>query len=51
MCENKSFIPVAGSILLYSKVGGKVLPGLIRRRQTEGDLFLNVNNNNKPSLI
>ncbi|MDE6738048.1 MAG: glycoside hydrolase family protein, partial [Lachnospiraceae bacterium] len=31
---------VADKLLLYNKGGGKVLPGLVRRREEERELFL-----------
>lgn len=36
----RSIETIAAKILLYNKAGGKVLPGLIKRRQAEHDLFL-----------
>lgn len=40
LVKNRSSIQVADAILLYNKAGGKVLPGLVRRRKAERDLFL-----------
>ena len=34
------YLDAASSFLLYDKSGGKVLPGLTRRRKAEKDLFL-----------
>lgn len=36
---------IAEKILLYNKGDGKVLPGLVKRRQAERDLFLSANGN------
>jgi lysozyme len=31
---------IAEGFMMYTKAGGKVLPGLVKRRQAEVDLFL-----------
>lgn len=40
LVRGRSPAEVADSILKYNKGGGKVLPGLVRRRQEERELFL-----------
>lgn len=39
---------IAEKILLYNKAGGTTLPGLVKRRQVEHDLFLKVPEEPKP---
>lgn len=40
LVNGKNSQQVASDLLLYNKAGGKVLPGLERRRRAERDLFL-----------
>jgi GH24 family phage-related lysozyme (muramidase) len=40
LCNGKSLAQIAKDMLLYNKSGGKVLNGLIRRRQAEYNLFI-----------
>lgn len=40
LIENRNVNQIANAILLYNKAGGKVLNGLVKRRQAERDLFL-----------
>lgn len=40
LCANRPADIIADKILLYNKAGGKVLNGLVRRRQAERELFL-----------
>lgn len=40
LCANRTTEQIADKILLYNKAGGKVLPGLTRRREAERELFL-----------
>lgn len=44
--DNATLDAVAADMLAYNKGGGKVLPGLVRRRQAEVDLF----NSNVPDV-
>ena len=39
LCANRTAAEIAEKMLLYNKGGGKVLPGLVRRRQAEQNLF------------
>jgi lysozyme len=39
LCANRTAAEIAEKMLLYNKGGGKVLPGLVRRRKAEQDLF------------
>jgi len=39
LCANRSLTQIAAALLLYNKGGGKVLPGLVRRRAAEKQLF------------
>ena len=50
--ENRNWNPgVPDALKLYNKGGGQVLPGLVRRRQAEADLWLQgLNNAQPPSL-
>lgn len=36
----RTIATIESKMLLYNKAGGKVLPGLVRRRQAEHDLFV-----------
>lgn len=38
--KSRTKAQIAASMLLYNKAGGKVLPGLTKRRQAERELFL-----------
>lgn len=40
LCYGKSTSQIANEITLYNKSGGQVLPGLVRRREAEKELFL-----------
>lgn len=40
LVTGRDYQQIADAMLMYNKGGGKVLPGLIRRRQWEHDLFL-----------
>ena len=40
LVSNRSNAEIANAILLYRKAGGKVLSGLVKRRQDERALFL-----------
>lgn len=40
LVTDRDAITVADKLLLYNKGGGKVLPGLVRRREEERELFL-----------
>lgn len=40
LVAGRDYQQIADAILLYNKGGGKVLPGLVRRRKWEHDLFL-----------
>lgn len=40
LVKGRDYQQIADAILLYNKGGGKVLPGLVRRRKWEHDLFL-----------
>lgn len=40
LVKNRTLPQIADAILLYNKGGGKVLNGLVRRRQAERELFL-----------
>ncbi|MET3943182.1 GH24 family phage-related lysozyme (muramidase) [Paenibacillus sp. PvP094] len=39
LCNDRTISQIAASITKYNKAGGKVLNGLVRRRQAELDLF------------
>ena len=39
LCKDRTAAEIAEKMLLYNKGGGKVLPGLVRRRQAEQELF------------
>lgn len=39
LCKNRTAAEIAEKMLLYNKGGGKVLPGLVRRRKAEQELF------------
>lgn len=39
LCANRTAAEIAEKMLLYNKGGGKVLPGLVRRRKAEQELF------------
>ena len=40
LCRNRNNQQIADALLLYNKGGGKVLPGLTKRRKAERELFL-----------
>lgn len=40
LVQNRTLTQIAAAMLLYTKSGGKVLQGLVRRRQEEHDLFV-----------
>lgn len=40
LIQNRTLSQIADAILLYNKSNGKVLSGLVRRRQAEHDLFI-----------
>lgn len=40
LVQNRTLSQIAAAMLLYNKSGGKVLNGLVRRRQAEHDLFV-----------
>lgn len=40
LVKGRDYRQIADAMLLYNKGGGKVLPGLVKRRQWEHDLFL-----------
>ena len=40
LVKGRDYQQIADAMLLYNKGSGKVLPGLVRRRQWEHDLFL-----------
>ncbi len=40
LCRNRNNKQIADALLLYNKSGSKVLEGLIKRRETERELFL-----------
>lgn len=40
LTQNRTMSQIAAAMLLYTKSGGKVLQGLVRRRQAEYDLFV-----------
>lgn len=40
LCAGRTLEQIAEKMLLYNKGGGKVLPGLVRRRKAEQELFL-----------
>lgn len=40
LCDGRTAAEIAEKMLLYNKGGGKVLPGLVRRRKAERELFL-----------
>lgn len=40
LCKNRTAAEIAEKMLLYNKGGGKVLPGLVRRRNAERELFV-----------
>jgi len=40
LVKGRDYQQIADAMLLYNKGGGKVLPGLVKRRQWEHDLFL-----------
>lgn len=39
LCENRTATVIAEKMLLYNRGGGKVLPGLVKRRKAEQALF------------
>ena len=39
LCKNRTAAEIAEKMLLYNKGGGNVLPGLVRRRKAEQELF------------
>jgi len=39
LCAGRSLTQIASALPLYNKSGGKVLPGLVRRRAAEKELF------------
>lgn len=39
LCANRTAAEIAEKMLLYNKGGGQVLPGLVRRRKAEQELF------------
>lgn len=41
LCANRNKQQIADAMLLYNKAGGRVLQGLVRRRQAERNMFLN----------
>lgn len=40
LCKNRNAKQIADALLLYNKGGGKVLPGLVKRREAERALFI-----------
>lgn len=40
LCKNRNAKQIADALLLYNKGGGKVLPGLVKRREAEKALFV-----------
>lgn len=40
LCADRTNAEIADAMLLYNKAGGRVLPGLTRRREAERKLFL-----------
>ena len=44
LVKNKNLSQIADDILLYTKAGGKTLPGLVKRRKDEQALFLSPTN-------
>ena len=44
----RSKIMIAEKMLLYNKANGTTLPGLVKRRQVEHDLFISVHEEPKP---
>lgn len=51
LIKNRSLEQIAEALLLYNKVGGKVLAGLTRRREAERDLFLSGDKGEKKMVI
>lgn len=45
LCKNRTAAEIAEKMLLYNKGGGNVLPGLVRRRKAEQELFNKVDAN------
>ena len=39
LCKGRTLEQICGAMALYNKGGGKVLPGLVRRRTAEQELF------------
>ena len=40
LTKNRNAMQIANAMLLYNKANGKVLPGLVKRRKAEQELFL-----------
>lgn len=51
LCKNRTMEEVAEKILAYNKAGGKVLAGLVRRREAEQALFNTADNEMEPSTV
>lgn len=39
LCKDRTAAQISNAILLYNKAGGSVLPGLVKRRKAEQELF------------
>lgn len=46
LVQGRTLEQIAQAILLYNKSGGKIIPGLVRRRNEEKQLFLKSNSSN-----